>query len=46
MSEISPCHGVTLFLGNCTAITTIAHKQSVYKWNVGVGLEGDEERNL
>ncbi len=46
MSEIAMHYGITFFLGNCTAITTIAHKQSIYKWNVGVGFEGDEERNL
>ncbi len=46
MSEIALHYGITLFLGNVTVITTIADKQSVYKWDVGVGFEGDEERNL
>ncbi len=46
MSEISLCHGIALFLGNLTVITTIADKQSVYKWDVRVRFEGDEERNL
>ncbi len=36
MSEIALRHGIMLFLGDCTAITTIANKQSVYKWNVGI----------
>ncbi len=33
-------------LGNVTVITTIANEEGVYKWNVGVRFEGDEERNL
>ncbi len=46
MSEISPRHGVTLFLGNFAGTAIIANEECVYKWNVGVGFEGDEERNL
>ncbi len=46
MSEIAVCHEITVFLSNFTAITIIANEQSVYKWNVGVWFEGDEERDL
>ncbi len=46
MSEIALPHGIMLFLGNCAAITTIANKQGVYKWNVRIRFEVDEERNL
>ncbi len=46
MSEIALPHGITLLLSNCTAIASIANKQSVYKWNVGIWFEVDEERNL
>ncbi len=46
MGEISPRHGVTLFLGNFAGTAIIANEKSVYKWNVGVGFEGDKERNL
>ncbi len=35
-NEIAPCHCITLFTGNFTALTTIANIQCVYKWNVGV----------
>ncbi len=46
MSEIALRHGSTLFLGNFTASATIANKEGVYKWNVGIGFEGDEEGDL
>ncbi len=46
MSEISPRHGVTLFLGNFAGTAIIANEECVYKWDVGVGFEGDEEGNL
>ncbi len=46
MSEIALSHGIMLFLGNFAGTAIIANKQCVNKWNVGVGFEGDEERNL
>ncbi len=46
MSEIALPHGIMLFLGNCTASTSIENEQSVYKWNVGIRFEGDDDRNL
>ncbi len=46
MNEITLCHGITLFLGNFTAITTISNIQCVYKWNVRVRFQGDEEGDL
>ncbi len=46
MSEIALRHGITLFLGNFTAIATIANKECVYKWNVGIRFEGDEQGDL
>ncbi len=46
MNEVAPCHGITLFSGNVAALTTIANIQCVYKWNVGVRFEGDEEGDL
>ncbi len=46
MSEIALRHGITLFLGNFTAIATIANEERVYKRNMGVWFEGDEEGDL
>ncbi len=46
MSEIALRHGMALFLGNFAGTATIANKQCVYKWNVGVGFEGNKERDL
>ncbi len=46
MNEVAPRHGITLFLGNLAGTANIANKQCVYKWNVGVRFEGNEERNL
>ncbi len=46
MNEIAPCHGITLFLGNFTALTSVANIQCVYEWNVGVRFEGDKEGDL
>ncbi len=46
MNKIALRHCITLFLGNFTALTSIAYIQCVYKWNVGVRFEGDEEGDL
>ncbi len=46
MSEIALRHGMTLFLGNFAGTATVANKESVYKWNVGVRFEGNKERDL
>ncbi len=46
MNEIAPLHGVTFFLGDLTGVTTIANKQCVYQWYVGLRFEGKEERDL
>ncbi len=46
MSKIALRHGMALFMGNFAGTATIANKQCVYKWNVGVRFEGNKERDL
>ncbi len=46
MDEIPSLHVITFFFGDFAGITTIANKQCVYKWNVGVRFECDKERYL
>ncbi len=46
MNEIAPRHGITFFLGDLAGVATIANKQCVYKWNMGIRFEGKEERDL
>ncbi len=46
MNKMALRHGITLFSGNVAALTTIANIQYVYKWNMGVRFESDEEGDL
>ncbi len=46
MNKIASLHVIAFLLGDFAGITTIANKQCVYKWNVGVRFEGDKERDL
>ncbi len=46
LNDVAPRHRITLLLGNFAGTANIANKQCVYKWNVGVRFEGNEERNL
>ncbi len=46
MNKMALRHGITLFSGNVAALTTIANIQCVYKWNMGVRFESDEEGDL
>ncbi len=36
INKIASLHVITFFLGDFAGITTLANKQCVYKWNVGV----------